>query len=387
MPRTSYADRRYAVRVTSLLALQTPLVVIDAPTMTANIARMAEAAAAGDKQLRPHGKTHKSAWVARQQVAAGAVGLACAKPGEAEVFAAAGIDDLRIAYPIAPSYAPRVLSLMDGVRLSTIVDDVGVAQAWSNAMEAAGRRLEVLVKIDVGTHRCGVDPRERDAVAFIEAVSRMPGLDLRGLLSHAGHAYAATSADAVAQIARDEAAMMAELVAGCAARGIELAEVSVGSTPTARVSATLDGITELRPGNYVFHDRTQVGLGVVGWEGCALRIHASVVSFPAPDRLVLDAGSKVLSSDGARGFAGAAPGFGAVLGADGQPAGAFVIERLSEEHAVVRVTGPTNLRIGDRVTIVPNHACVVANLTNGYVVADGDQVLERLPVDARGCVN
>ncbi len=373
--------------MTSLHALQTPLVVIDAPTMTANIARMAEAAAAGGKQLRPHGKTHKSGWVARQQVAAGAVGLACAKPGEAEVFAAAGIDDLRIAYPIAPSYAPRVLSLMDGVRLSTIVDDTGVAQAWSDAMGAAGRRLEVLVKIDVGTHRCGVDPRERDAIAFIEAVSRMPGLDLRGLLSHAGHAYAATSAESVAQIARDEAAMMAELVAGCAARGIELAEVSVGSTPTALASATLDGITELRPGNYVFHDRTQVGLGVVGWEGCALRIHASVVSFPAPDRLVLDAGSKVLSSDGARAFAGAATGFGAVLDADGQPAAGLVIERLSEEHAVVRVSGPTNLRIGDRVTIVPNHACVVANLTNGYVVADGEQMLERLPVDARGCVN
>ena len=156
----------------TLTDLQTPLVVIDAPAMTRNIARMAEAAASGGKRLRPHGKTHKSGWIARQQVAAGAVGLTCAKPGEAEVFAAAGIDDIRIAYPLSPSYATRVLALMDRVRLSIVVDDLGVAQGWSDVMERAGRRLPVLVKIDVGTHRCGVDPRERDAVAFIISVSR-----------------------------------------------------------------------------------------------------------------------------------------------------------------------------------------------------------------------
>ena len=366
--------------------LQTPLVVVDAPALTRNIARMAAAAAAGGKQLRPHGKTHKSGWVARQQIAAGAVGLTCAKPGEAEVFAAAGVDDLRIAYPLSPTYAPRVLSLMDGTRMSIVVDDLGVAEAWSDVMVAAGRRLEVLVKIDVGTHRCGVDPRERDAVAFIEGVDRLPGVELRGLLSHAGHAYGGSSADEIARIARDEAALMAELVAGCRGRGIEIEQVSVGSTPTALVSATLEGITELRPGNYVFHDRTQVGLGVVDWSDCALRIQASVVSFPARDRFVLDSGSKVLSSDQARGF-GAAPGFGVVLREDGTTDDGLLIERLSEEHAVVRVTGDTQLRIGDRVTVIPNHACVVANLANNYVVADGEQVLEKVKVEARGCVN
>jgi len=372
--------------VPSLLDLQTPLVVIDLPTMTRNITRMAEAAKVGGKQLRPHGKTHKNGWIARQQIAAGAIGLTCAKPGEAEVFAAAGVDDIRIAYPLSPTYAKRVLSLMDGVRLSTVVDDLGVAQAWSDAMDAAGRRLEVLVKINVGTHRCGIDPTTCDVVGFIEQVSRMPGLDLRGVLSHAGHAYGGESGEHIAGIARDEATLMQQLVAGCEARGIELAEVSVGSTPTALVSATLPGITELRPGNYVFHDRTQVGLGITDWAGCALRVHASVVSFPAPDRLVLDSGSKVLSSDGARGFS-ATPGYGVVLGPDGTPDPGLVIERLSEEHAVVRVSGGTRLRIGDRVTVIPNHACVVANLANSYVIADGADVIETQKVDARGCVN
>jgi D-serine deaminase-like pyridoxal phosphate-dependent protein len=370
----------------NLSELQTPLVVIDAPAMRRNITRMAEAAAAGGKRLRPHGKTHKSGWIAREQVAAGAVGLTCAKPGEAEVFAAAGVQDIRIAFPISPTYAPRILSLMDGVRISTIVDDLDVAAGWSDAMVAAGRRLEVLVKIDVGTHRVGVDPRQRDALAFIERVSGMPGIDLRGLLSHAGHSYAAGSAEEIADIALAEAAMMAELVDGCRGRGVALEEVSVGSTPTALVSATLAGITELRPGNYVFHDRTQVGLGVVDWPDCALRVHASVTSFPAPDRLVLDCGSKVLSSDAARGFA-PTPGFGVILGPEGQPDPGLLIERLSEEHAVVRVTGPTRLRIGDRVTVIPNHSCVVANLSNLYVVAEGDSVLETGKVDARGLVN
>ena len=370
----------------TLSDLQTPLVVLDAPAMTRNITRMAEAAAVGGKRLRPHGKTHKSGWIARLQVAAGAVGMTCAKPGEAETFVAAGIEDVRIAYPIAPSYAPRLLALMDRARVSTIVDHLDVARGWSEAMTRAGRRLPVLVKIDVGTHRCGVDPKETDAVAFLAQVADLPGLDLRGILSHAGHSYAAGSLDEIQRIARDEAALMAELVEGCAARGLTLDEVSVGSTPSALASATLPGITELRPGNYVFHDRTQVGLGVVDWQGCALRVHASVTSFPARDRLVLDCGSKVLSSDGARGF-GATPGYGVVLGADGRPDEGLLIERLSEEHAVVRVTGDTRLRIGDRVTIGPNHACVVANLTNRYVVADGETVLDTQVVEARGLVN
>lgn len=371
----------------TLTELQTPLIVIDAPTMTRNITRMAEAAASGGKHLRPHGKTHKSGWIARQQVAAGAIGLTCAKPGEAEVFASAGIEDLRIAYPLSPTYATRVLALMDRVRLSIVVDDLGVAQAWSDVMQRAGRTLAVLVKIDVGTHRCGVDPRERDAVAFIVSASRMPGLELRGVLSHAGHSYAATSAADVARIAREEIAQLTDLAAGCLTHGVEFPEISVGSTPQALVSATMDGITELRPGNYVFHDRTQVGLGVVDWSGCALRIHASVVSNPSADRIVLDSGSKVLSSDAARGHGGPVQGFGVVLGPDGTPDENLLIERLSEEHAVVRVSGEPRLRIGDRVTIVPNHACVVANLTNRYVVADGDVVLDQPIVDARGLVN
>lgn len=373
--------------VSTLADLQTPLIVIDAPTLTRNIERMAQAARDGGKRLRPHAKTHKSVWVARQQIAAGAVGLTCAKPGEAEVFAEAGIEDLRIAYPVAPSYASRMLALMERVRLSIVVDDLSVASAWSALMVAAGRRLGVLVKIDVGLHRVGVDPSMRDVPAFIEQVASLPGLSLRGILSHAGHGYGSGTPDDLTRIAHDEAAVMRGVAEGCRARGVAIDEVSVGSTPTARISATLEGITELRPGNYVFHDRTQVGLGVVSWDDTALRVHASVVSRPAADRVVLDAGSKVLSSDGARTFGGTADGYGAVLGPDGAPDPRYLIERLSEEHAVVRINGQSELAPGDRVVIVPNHACVVANLAHRYVIADGEHVVDRFAVDARGLVN
>lgn len=370
----------------ALESLQTPFVAIDALALRRNIERMAHAGASGGKRLRPHAKTHKSVWVAQQQIAAGAVGLCCAKPGEAEVFAAAGVGDLRVAYPLSPTYAPRVLALMERCRFSTIVDDLDVARAWSDLMVAARRRLEVLVKIDSGLHRCGIDPHQHGAPAFVEEVARLPGLDLRGLLSHPGHAYGATSAEEVTRIARDEAALLVDLAHALRRRGVEVHEISVGSTPTARVSATLDGITEIRPGNYVFHDRTQVGLGVAQWDDCALRVHASVVSMSAAGRLILDAGSKVLSSDGSRGFT-ATSGYGAVLGADGMPDDSLHIERLSEEHAAVRLSSPTSRRIGDRVTIVPNHACVVANLANAYVIAEGDQAVDHVPVDARGRVN
>lgn len=368
----------------SLAELPTPLVVIDQPVMRRNIQRMQDRATAAGKRLRPHGKTHKSPVIAGLQTAAGAVGLTCAKPGEAEVLVGGGVEDIRVAYPVSPVHADRLLALMDRARVSIIVDSLEVAQSWSESMTRRGTTLPLLIKIDVGLHRCGFDPDRQDLRQIVRAVAALPGLHLLGLLSHAGHAYLAASRDAIAEVATAEAALLARIRAEAAADGIDLEEVSVGSTPSAVASMTRPEVTEVRPGNYVFYDRTQVALEAATWADCALTIVASVVSTGA-DRLVLDCGSKVLSSDGARGFF-PTPGFGAVLRADGMPDDTLLIERLSEEHAVVRVTGATALRIGSRVRIVPNHACVVANLTNRYVLADGDAVAGDLPVAARGRV-
>jgi D-serine deaminase-like pyridoxal phosphate-dependent protein len=366
--------------------LPTPQVLIDNQRVNRNIERVQALAGAAGVRLRPHAKTHKSPVVAKWQIERGAVGVCCAKIGEAEVFAEAGIGDIRLPYPVNPFNAPRLIALMDRTRISIIVDHLDVARGWAEAMQRVGRTLDVLVKVDVGFHRCGIDP-DGDALGFLQAVSALKGVRLSGLLSHAGHGYHAASEADLAAIAQQEAATLAKLRERAAAAGIALEEVSVGATPTLRFSAGRPGITELRPGNYVYFDRTQVALGAASLDDCALTVLATVVSAPAADRIILDCGSKTLTNDQARGIT-KAPGFAAVLAGDGEAPRrvdeTLTIERLSEEHATVRVAGGTRLRPGDRVRVVPNHSCVVSNLVDVVRLVEGDRVIDTIPVAARG---
>jgi D-serine deaminase-like pyridoxal phosphate-dependent protein len=369
-----------------LTDLPTPFLVVDHARLRSNIASMQALAESAHVQLRPHTKTHKSVAIARWQLEAGAAGICCAKLGEAEVFADAGITDIRLPYPVNPANAERVRALLKrGVKLSIIVDDPDVARGWSSAMTAAGLTLDVLVKVDVGFHRCGVDPDSPRALSTIKEVSTLTGLELRGLLSHAGQAYNAGSIQELGDVAAKEIVILRALASAAQAAGIEIAEVSVGSTPTARFITMQNGATEMRPGNYVFFDRTQVGLRATSLDSCALSIVSTVVSRPAPARVVFDAGSKTLTSDGVRGF-GSPTGHGAVFPSldASQPDGTIAIERLSEEHSVARVQATCNLKPGDRVRIVPNHACTVTNLANELVLADGMTVMDRIQVSARG---
>jgi D-serine deaminase-like pyridoxal phosphate-dependent protein len=322
------------------------------------------------------------------QIGRGAIGICCAKLGEAEVFADAGIADIRLPYPLHPVNADRVLQLLGRTHLSFIVDHLDVAREWSEAMSRAGREVDVLVKVDVGFHRCGIDPGAPGAAAFVGSVARMPGLRLRGLLSHAGHGYGATSEQQACEIAAAESAVLNQLAAQAEAEGVPRGEISVGATPTARFSVRQSGITEMRPGNYIYFDRTQVGLGAATWDDCALTVLARVVSRPAADRIILDSGSKTLTNDLARGFA-SSPGYGAVLKGldDAAPDESLLVERLSEEHANVRVTdGTCALKPGDLVRIVPNHSCVVSNLVDSVWLVNGSDVVDRLEIAARGCI-
>ncbi len=371
------------MRVTSL---PTPQVLIDRPKLLSNIDRVQAAADARGLRLRPHAKTHKSPLVARWQLDRGAVGVCCAKVGEAEVFAEAGVEDIRLPYPVSPSNATRLTALMRRAAMSIIVDHPGVASRWSDAMQPSGGVLDVLVKVDVGFHRCGIDPDDAMAREFIREVARLPGLRLRGLLSHAGHGYGATSIDELRRIAAAEAAIHRRLAEWARADGIRIEEISVGATPTLRFSLDEAGLTELRPGNYVYFDRTQVGLGSAQLADCALTVLATVVSKPVRDRLVLDCGSKTLSSDAARGLTPLS-GHGAIfsdLEADTLD-DSLAIDRLSEEHATVRVRpGATRLEPGDLVRVLPNHSCVVSNLVDCVRLVEGLELVDTLPVAARG---
>jgi D-serine deaminase-like pyridoxal phosphate-dependent protein len=367
----------------SLSDLLTPTVLVDRSRVLANIDRVQRLADKADVRLRPHAKTHKSPVVAKWQIERGAVGICCAKVGEAEVFADAGIRDIRLPYPVNPSNAARVLTLMDRAQISIVVDHLDVARGWSDAMLSAGRTLDVLVKVDVGFHRCGIDP-DRAALDFVQAIHAMPGLGLRGLLSHAGHSYLAASETELGAIAVREVEILTDLARRSAEAGVEIEELSVGATPTLRFDAALRGPTELRPGNYVYFDRTQIELGAATLADCALTVLATVISKPVPDRIILDCGSKTLTSDGARGFSTPA-GYGLVLSVDGAAIDdTLTIERLSEEHATVRASTATRLEPGDRVRVLPNHSCVVANMVDAVILVDGTDVLEPLPVAARG---
>jgi len=360
--------------VTGLEDLDTPAVIVDLAVVEANIARMADRARARSVRLRPHAKTHKIPELGRLQLAAGACGLSLAKPSEARVFADAGFDDLFVAYPVVGKER-LLLELADRVRLAVGVDSEPGARALARAFHAAHRRLDVLLKVDVGFHRVGVTPQAAPALARL--VAELPGLRLRGVFTHAGHAYAAPDAAGVAAVGHDEAAILCGVAAELRGMGLGIEEVSVGSTPTAFHALTVPGVTECRPGNYVYHDASQVALGTCRLEDCALTVLATVVSVPAPDRAVVDAGSKTLSSDPLRPRPG---GHGSLTGYRSR------IARLSEEHGVIEVCPGERFEVGQRVRVLPNHACVVSNLHDRVHALRDGRVEAVWKVAARGCV-
>src|SRR5262245_31746176 len=273
-------------------------------------------------KLRPHAKTHKSPEVGRLQLAAGAIGLTLAKTSEAEVFAGLGFEDVFLGYPVyGADKARRLLALSDRMRIAVGADSAEGARSLGDVFHAAGRRLRVRLKIDCGYARVGVPPE--NAVEAARKIAGLPGIQLEGLFTHGGQGYAAKSEEEAARASRDEGRAVVEAAEAVRAAGLlgDSAEVSLGSTPTARASMTSRGATECRPGTYVYNDFSQVRLGSCRLEDCAMTILATVVSVPAAERAVLDAGSKTLSNDPLHPVPG---GNGSVLGTSSR------LARLSE---------------------------------------------------------
>jgi D-serine deaminase-like pyridoxal phosphate-dependent protein len=356
--------------------LDTPAVVIDLDRLEANVGRMAQSARRSGVRLRPHAKTHKILEIGRMQIAAGASGLTLAKTGEAEVFADAGFGDLFLAYPITgAAKARRLLEISDRVRIAVGVDSLEAASTIAQVFRSGERSLDVMLEIDTGLARTGILPELAPQTAT--RIAGVPGLRLRGLFTHAGHAYGAKTPDEVEATGRKEGEAMVAAAHAVRAVGVPIEEVSVGSTPSAWSAMRIPGVTECRPGTYVFNDASQVCLGVCSLDDCALTVLATVVSVPAPDRAVIDAGSKTLSSDPLRPRAG---GHGFVVGRSSR------VERLSEEHGVIRVEPGETFQTGERLRIIPNHACVVTNLQDRVFAVRHGRVEAGWPVAARGRV-
>jgi D-serine deaminase-like pyridoxal phosphate-dependent protein len=359
--------------------LPTPIAVIDLEKLEANIARLAGYARAHELALWPHSKTHKMPPVARMQLAAGAAGLTVAKVGEAEVMTSHELGPLLLHYPVYGIDAWRRLAeVAAATSLTVAVDSYEAAEPMAAALARSGARAEVLVEIDVGLHRTGVESPAA-ACALAQRLDGLDGLELAGISCFPGHVRG-PAADIERKLG-DVEAMLAEAVSRLGEAGLRCDRVSGGCTPAMQMTHLTPSVNELRAGTYVFLDRTEVAFdGPLTLDDCALRVHATVVSTTVPGNAIVDAGSKMLS-DAAFGGPGG-EGRGAVIDHPD-----VTIPVTNEEHGICDVSASSAAwRVGDRIEIVPNHVCTCVNLQDVVCAARAGVVEHVWSVEARGKV-
>ena len=342
----------------------TPTVVVDLDRVERNIARVQEACDAAGLLNRPHIKTHKSPIVAAMQKQAGARGITCQKVGEAEIFAAAGFDDILIAYNIlGEEKLGRLAQVMMKADVTVAADNPVTVAGLPRAAELSGRTLDVVVECDTGRKRAGVETAA-EAVALARQIASLPGLSFAGWML-----YPPEDAIPRTQDFLDEA------MAGIREAGLEARIVSSGGTPNLRNLGRITGATEHRAGTYVYNDRMMLALGACTPDDLAVHVVATVVSRAAPERGIVDAGSKTLTSD-----TGGLDGHGLILE---HPQAR--IQKVAEEHGFLDLSACNDRPgIGDVVRIVPNHVCVVINMVDRLIATRGEEIVGEIPVAARG---
>ncbi len=358
--------------------LDTPAIVVDLDQLERNLRTMQERVHSAGADLRPHIKTHKTPELARMQVELGARGITVAKLGEAEVMISAGMDDVFVANEIiGADKVDRLAALGRCARVRVCVDSLEGARMLSEGGERNDTTFEVLLDVNTGLDRTGVAPEE--AVELGQRMASLPRINLVGVFSYAGYKPGVPDDAERRRWAEHEACTAVEVAQELCSRGIEAAEVSVAGTPCGVFAAAVPGVTEVRPGTYVFYDANYMRLGVCSLEECALRIRARVISRPAPDRAVLDAGSKVLTTE-KKTTEGEDLGYGLIPEIPDTR-----IARLWEEHAVLELDEEgRQLRVGDAVEIIPNHVCPTVNLADRWFGVRGDEVEREYRIAARG---
>ncbi len=346
----------------------TPVLLIDELKMQKNIAQMAGRFSDADRQLRPHFKTSKMIEVARQQLDSGAVGHTCATYKELDCLATAGVNDLLWAtQPVGPTKVQQAVDLNRRARVSVAVDSIEVTQPLSDAATAAGVVVPVIIEVDTGLGRAGVGT---GMVGYLATeLMALSGVEVIGLMTHEGH-LAKHGADrpALEMAGKTAGTDLAEAAKSLVDAGIDDPVVSVGSTPGATTAPFIDGVTEGRPGTYVFYDANQVSLGSAQWEDCALHVVARVISRPRKGVAIIDAGLKAMSSDGSVG----GHGYGVV-----DSLARLTFDVAYEEHGVLTGAAAEHLAVGDLVSIIPNHACGAVNIwSHAGIVRDGEIATE-----------
>jgi len=362
--------------MTTVDDLSTPALLVNMDKLESNIRNWQKDIGAYGVALRPHVKTHKIPDIGKLQLAAGSPGITVAKVAEAEVFAANGFNDIFIAYPIiGPDKWQRAAQLAKQIKLIIGVDSETGARGLSAAASAAGSTINVRVEIDTGMHRAGIPAT--NALDLCRLVQSLPGLSLDGLFTFRGAGFAGSEGRSAEELGLEEGQVMVDLADELRSSGVAINNISVGSTPTSKYAARVKGITEVRPGTYVFSDYITADKGYVPYEEVALSILCTVVSKPAPDKFTIDGGSKTFCGDIAYKAMGM-KGYAKAIGID-----AYLVS-MSEEHGVVQIEDGSQVNIGDRIAFYPIHVCTTVNLSDELIGIRNGQVEKIWPVLARG---
>lgn len=362
--------------------LHTPALLLDLDIVKRNIARMQERANTFGVALRPHIKTHKCLEIAQLQRDAGARGITVSTFYEAEQFAAAGYDDITWAFPIPPVYAKRAAELAEKITLRLLIDSTEAYEHLETVARAVGHALHVWLKVDCGYHRAGVDPQSEYAARLCRSLAESTALTFDGILTHAGHSYLAPSSDGIRAVAEQERSVMVEFAEKMRARGVPVPAISIGSTPTMWQAERLDGITEIRPGNYVFNDYHQAAIGSCDVSDCALTVLSSVVSHqPGASHFIIDAGALALSKDPGPTHLKNTMDMGIIFeDYERKRLSSHIhLKGLSQEHGKVVADSPNliegKFRVGEKIRILEHHSCLTAAHFDYYNVVQGDNVV------------
>ena len=361
--------------------LKTPSLLLDIARVRRNAERISETAKRNNVRLRPHVKTHKCVEVGRIQTEGHGGAVTVSTLEEARAFARGGFTDITYAVPVdSGKFAAAIEILRSGPKLNLLTDDLETAAALDEASGKARIRFDVLVKIDCGYHRAGVEPHTNEAVEIPRLISKAKNLNFAGILTHAGHSYNATTKEEIVEIARQERDLMVEHAGRLRADGIEVPTVSIGSTPSITHVDHLEGIDEIRPGNYILFDAFQATLGSCGFQDTALTVLTAIVhKDPYRRKMIVDAGAVALSKD--RGPVDLDPGcgYGRVLDLDGKDTG-MRVAGLSQEHGRVEAGDSEvfdGLKVGDRLQILANHSCLTAAQHSHFNVVENGQIVNR----------
>lgn len=368
-----------------LETIKTPSLILDAARMKQNAERTTARAAQLNISLRPHVKTHKCVEIARLQTKNNAGGIMVSTLAEARYFLKNGFTDMTYGVPIeAGKFAEAIEIAKTCERFSLLTDDAETVENLNQGAKMENVKLDVFVKIDTGYHRCGVEPNAAEACSIPQKISDSSNLNFAGILTHAGHSYHARSSEELLKIAQTERDLMKNLAEELRGEGLNVPTVSIGSTPTMSAIDNLEGLTELRCGNYIFFDAFQVALGSCRFEDCALTVLAAVVHRDFErQKIVVDAGAIALSKDRGAVEFDQKCGYGRVYDLAGNDLNLRVAS-LSQEHGEIFVADKAvfnRLKVGSRIRILANHSCLTAAQHSHYHVLEDGKIVYRWEIN------